>query len=67
MNIRIAGIADDSIVDGPGLRLTVFAQGCPHRLPRLPQPAVATTFRAGRRPTRRRSSRACATTAFWTA
>lgn len=31
--IRIAGIVDDSIVDGPGLRLTVFAQGCPHGCP----------------------------------
>ena len=27
-NIRIAGIANDSIVDGPGLRMAVFFQGC---------------------------------------
>ena len=26
--IRIAGIANDSIVDGPGLRMGVFVQGC---------------------------------------
>lgn len=29
--LRIAGIVDESIVDGPGFRLTVFAQGCRHR------------------------------------
>ncbi|MDR2899822.1 MAG: radical SAM protein, partial [Clostridiales bacterium] len=30
MLIRISGIVNDSAVDGPGLRLTVFAQGCKH-------------------------------------
>lgn len=31
MNLRIAGTVNDSIVDGPGIRFTIFTQGCPHR------------------------------------
>lgn len=30
MQIRINAVIQDSIVDGPGLRLAVFAQGCIH-------------------------------------
>lgn len=33
MEIRIAGTVNDSIVDGPGYRYTVFTQGCPHHCP----------------------------------
>jgi len=29
--LRLAGIVKESIVDGPGLRLAMFAQGCPHK------------------------------------
>jgi len=29
--IRLSGVANDSIVDGTGLRFTLFTQGCPHK------------------------------------
>jgi anaerobic ribonucleoside-triphosphate reductase activating protein len=31
--LRIAGVVTDSIVDGPGVRYTIFAQGCVHKCP----------------------------------
>jgi anaerobic ribonucleoside-triphosphate reductase activating protein len=31
--MRIYGVVTDSIVDGPGYRTAIFAQGCPHHCP----------------------------------
>lgn len=38
--IRIAGIIKESIVDGPGIRFVVFAQGCRHNCPGCHNPAT---------------------------
>ena len=45
--LRLAGIVEDSIVDGPGLRLAVFVQGCPHGCPGCHNPE-AQPFEGGR-------------------
>lgn len=36
--MRIAGIVNDSIVDGPGIRIVVFTQGCKHSCPGCQNP-----------------------------
>ncbi len=31
--LDLAGIVSDSVVDGPGIRVAIFSQGCPHHCP----------------------------------
>ena len=31
--VNLSGVVQDSIVDGPGIRMAVFTQGCPHGCP----------------------------------
>lgn len=47
LDLRIAGTVLESIVDGPGLRYTVFVQGCPHNCPGCHNPQTH-DFNAGK-------------------
>lgn len=38
--LRIAGLVEESIVDGEGIRFVVFTQGCPHHCPGCHNPAT---------------------------
>ena len=38
MLLRISGTVNDSIVDGPVFRYTIFTQGCPHHCPGCQNP-----------------------------
>lgn len=38
MKLNLYGMVNDSIVDGPGLRFSVFVQGCPHNCPGCQNP-----------------------------
>ncbi|MCK8817967.1 anaerobic ribonucleoside-triphosphate reductase activating protein [Natroniella sulfidigena] len=40
MKLRLAGITPESVVDGPGVRFTIFAQGCEHQCSGCHNPAT---------------------------
>ena len=44
MEMRIFGTVEDSIVDGPGLRYSVFVQGCPHHCPGCHNPETCESW-----------------------
>ena len=44
--LRIAGIVRESIVDGKGIRFTVFRQGCPHHCPGIACTSFASSANA---------------------
>jgi len=37
-NMRLAAIVSESLADGPGIRMVIFVQGCPHKCPECHNP-----------------------------
>jgi anaerobic ribonucleoside-triphosphate reductase activating protein len=40
VKIRVGGFTRESVVDGPGIRAVVYAQGCPHHCPHCHNPST---------------------------
>ncbi|MBR2680013.1 MAG: anaerobic ribonucleoside-triphosphate reductase activating protein [Exiguobacterium sp.] len=43
LSVQLAGIIEESVVDGPGVRFVIFTQGCPRSCPGCQNPETQST------------------------